>query len=265
MLTQSKKNFIKKLLHKKYREKEGVFLVEGWRAVEEIVHSHYPIEILLSHNNVEEKYRTILSSAQKKTLECFQLTEKEISSISETEHSQGIIAVVKKLHYDFSHELTRLSQQTSALVVALDTIADPGNLGTIIRTCDWFGVDMLLLSKQCVELYNPKVVRSTVGSLFHLPIITDIEIENVISDFRSFGFTAYGTEIQSSSEIQKTQWSKKSLIVIGSEARGISSSISSLLDEKISIPKFGKAESLNASVACGVVLAQYKLENGKNI
>lgn len=257
MLTKQKLASIKQLLQKKNREEVGKFIVEGWKSIEEAIHAGIEIETILYDEHRFENIK-LIHSLKRSANEVLCAKAKEIDAISDTIASQGIIAVIPKL--SMGNKLNALFKKQSALVVVLDGITDPGNLGTIIRTCDWFGVDALFIGNNSVELYNPKVVRSTMGSLFHLPVIEEPDLINFLEKCRTEKFTIYSTELSNSNDIRQIAFAKKSVIIIGSESHGISKDISAFADSRIFIPQFGKAESLNAAIACGVVLSHIRIK-----
>ncbi len=257
MLTKQKLASIKQLLQKKNREEVGKFIVEGWKSIEEAIHAGIEIETILYDEHRFENIK-LIHSLKRSANEVLCAKAKEIDAISDTIASQGIIAVIPKL--SMGNKLNALFKKQSALVVVLDGITDPGNLGTIIRTCDWFGVDALFIGNNSVELYNPKVVRSTMGSLFHLPVIEEPDLINFLEKCRTEKFTIYSTELSNSNDIRQITFAKKSVIIIGSESHGISKDISAFADSRIFIPQFGKAESLNAAIACGVVLSHIRIK-----
>ena len=257
MLTKQKLASIKQLLQKKNREEVGKFIVEGWKSIEEAIHAGIEIETILYDEHRFENIK-LIHSLKRSANEVLCAKAKEIDAISDTIASQGIIAVIPKL--SMGNKLHALFKKQSALVVVLDGITDPGNLGTIIRTCDWFGVDALFIGNNSVELYNPKVVRSTMGSLFHLPVIEEPDLINFLEKCRTEKFTIYSTELSNSNDIRQIAFAKKSVIIIGSESHGISKDISAFADSRIFIPQFGKAESLNAAIACGVVLSHIRIK-----
>lgn len=265
-LTKSKLQYLKSLSQRKIRERDGVFLVEGWRSLEEVCTVLKEIQILVHTREAGEnpRFAPILVSAKRICTEEYEASGKEFSLVADTVTSQGIAAVVKKFSAGSDSELEKLLNDGNGFVVALDEVGDPGNLGAIIRTSDWFGVNALLLSQNSVELYNPKVVRSTMGSLFHLPILEFSgrpgSFADALSKLQTGGFKLYGAEVSGTSDIRTIAWPKKSVLVIGNEARGISPEISRILDEHVAIPKFGKAESLNAGVAAGVFLAHWSFQ-----
>ena len=266
MISNSKLQYLKGLLLKKNREKDGVFLVEGWRSLEEVCTEFTNVEMLVHTKEAAslERFAAVLSSARKIAREQFEVTQNEFAQIAETETAQGVAVVVKKIGLDFGKEIDALVNESESFVVALDQIADPGNLGAIIRTSDWFGARAVVLSQNCVELYNPKVIRSTVGSIAHVPVLDCSTNRTALSDvliaLRAGGFRLYGANVSGSTDLRSTVWAKKSLLVIGNEARGISPAILKILDEETAIPKFGKAESLNAGVAAGVFLSHYSFQ-----
>jgi TrmH family RNA methyltransferase len=260
-LSKSKLQYLRSLSQRKIRERDGVFLVEGWHSLEEVSGVMKEIQILVHTREAGEnpRFASILNSAKRICNEEYEASAKEFSLVADTVTSQGVAAVVKKFSAGSDSELERLLTGGNDFVVALDQVGDPGNLGTIIRTSDWFGVDAIMLSQNSVELYNPKVVRSTMGSLFHLPILEFPDgpgsFIDALSKLRTGGFRLYGAQVSGTSDIRTITWPKKSVLIIGNETRGISLEISRILDEHVAIPKFGKAESLNAGIAAGVFLA----------
>lgn len=266
MLSKTKLQYVKNLSQKKNREKEGVFLVEGWRNVEEASNALKEIETLLFTKEAKTnlRYSPVISAAQKMAKEIVEVTPKELGVIADTVTAQGIAAVVKKFSSDVEILLKQLFKKDRAFIIALDQISDPGNMGTIIRTGDWFGVQSIMVSKNCVELYNPKVVRSTMGSIFHVPFLDCSNSPECFSDtlakFHTSGFSLYGAEVSGNVDIRTIVWPKKTVLIIGNESQGISAEISKILDQHIAIPKFGKAESLNAGIAAGVLLAHYSFQ-----
>ena len=239
--------------------KDGESVEEACAALRKLRFSIYTKEAKENH-----RYASVLLLAGKKSKERVEISQKEFALIADTVTAQGIAAVVKKFSFNVDSELEKLLKRDNAFVVALDQIADPGNLGAIIRTSDWFGLDAILLSKNCVELYNPKVVRSTVGSIFHLPILDCSDDADRFADLlgrlQKNGFILFGAEVSGNTDLRTNVWPKKSVLVIGNEARGISPEIAKMLDKHIVIPKFGKAESLNAGVAAGVFLAHHSFQ-----
>jgi TrmH family RNA methyltransferase len=173
--------------------------------------------------------------------------------LSETVTFQGIVAVVKQK--TFSLDVILQMNGTQSLLVAFDGVSDPGNVGTMVRTCDWFGVDGILLGRNSVELYNPKVLRATMGGVFHVPIVQGVDLLSTASQAKGLGYRVYVTDQNSETHFDRVKYSNKSLIVFGNEAWGVSDQLKQLADTAISIRRYGAGESLNVGVACGVVLS----------
>ena len=251
-LSKEKLKQIHKLKTEKEREKEGKFLIEGLHLCQEALTSDWELELVLFSGKFRESSvgQRLIEEFSKKGIEAFGIKKKEIEKLADTETPQGIMAVVKKKKFTLSKDILK----NSSLLLGLDNIRDPGNLGTMIRTADAAGTEAVLLSKGCVELYNPKVIRSTMGSIFHLPVIENLDFSEVIPDLKEVGFKIIVSEVHGVKDYTKVSYPEKTCIVIGNEASGISQQILNLADERIKIPIFGKAESLNAPVAAGILL-----------
>lgn len=176
-----------------------------------------------------------------------------MDAVSDTVHTQGILAVLRQRH----PSLDQVFQPGAAesVLTALDAVADPGNVGTIIRTCDWFGVHGVLLGRQSVDLYNPKVVRSTMGSLFHLPVIVNVDLPAALSTAREQGYRIYVADPGGETHFDRIRYDRKSVLVFGNEAWGVTDAVKGLADVRVSIRKYGAAESLNVGIACGIMLS----------
>jgi len=257
MLSKNKLKYIRLLKEKKYREAEGKFLIEGPKLVTEAAGSDFTID-LIAHTSQfakDKQGRKLLDLLMGKNVEVREIHQKELEAISDTVTSQGIMGVVRKKLFHLDDVLSRTSRE-KMIVVALDRISDPGNLGTIIRTCDWFGVHTVLLSQDTVELYNPKVVRATMGSVFHLPILENVNLENELRRLRVEGFKVYVTDLAGDINYAEVDYAWKSVLVLGSEAGGVKDGVKQLADVRIKIQQGGQAESLNVAVACGIILAE---------
>ena len=227
---------IKKLLNSsKERNNTGLFVAEGARLCREA-----PGELL------EGVY---VSSALRIDISCFknaEVIEKEIfDQISDTVSPQGVLAVIRQPKWSVSLE-------EKGRILLLDGIRDPGNLGTIIRTAEAAGVKAVFLSPDCVDLYNPKVIRSTMGSIFRVPVITE-DLSTTIARLKGFGYKVYGTSLKAARSFKDVDLSYAA-IVIGSEASGISIKTGEALDENIIIPMEGEVESLNAAVSAAILM-----------
>jgi TrmH family RNA methyltransferase len=143
------------------------------------------------------------------------------------------------------------------LVVACDRITDPGNLGTILRTCDWFGTDTVLLNEGCVSLYNDKVVRSTAGSIFHLQVFENIDLDIVLPNLKSEGFKVIATALNGKM-LKACSLPEKIVFLLGNEAQGVNPQLIQQADAVVSISRYGQAESLNVGIACGIFLEHWR-------
>lgn len=238
---------IRKLKDKKYREEMGLFMVEGIKTVNEAIAEEADIQTIVicddSNEQGELKQKMLYEVAKYNII---YVNQRVFEYISEVMHPQGILAVIKK------KEESEINYKED-LIVVLDNIQDPGNLGTIIRTVDSIGLSQIILSKGTVDAYSPKVVRSTMSGIFR---VNTIEIEDTIKmlkEAKKHGFKVISTSLDTDKSIYDISYNK-TVVVIGNEANGVSKEVLELSDEKVKIPMLGKTESLNAAVATGIVL-----------
>ena len=256
-ISKSKTLAIHKLLQKKYRAENKKFLVEGVKNVEEALASDWKVlMVLVAPDFFARSRQEFLSIPKLRNTPCYQVSEREFRKFSDTVHSQGIAAVIGQRVYR-TDLLGTLGE--SSIVVALDEVTEPGNMGTIIRTCDWFGVEALLIGKESVEVFNPKVVRSAMGSIFHVPFISGVNLGEELGTLKAKGFRVCCATVQEGVKIDSVARGNRTIIVFGNEARGVSPKVMRLADQQLGIPRFGKAESLNVGVACGVVLGLIRM------
>ena len=182
--------------------------------------------------------------------ECIYVTAKVFGLLTDVVNPQGMLAVIEKRSSE--DEIN----YTEDVIVVLDGIQDPGNLGTILRTVDSVGLSQIVLSKTSVDAYNPKVVRSTMGAIFRVKIIEAENLVETLKNMKKHKFKVVATSLSGSESIYKMDYNKK-VIVIGNESKGVSKEILDVSDSKIKIPMLGKTESLNASIATGVILYEY--------
>ncbi|MCX7984264.1 MAG: RNA methyltransferase [Bacteroidetes bacterium] len=253
-LSNRQKQYLRSLSRKKIRDKEKKFLLEGWRALKDALNSEFTIEYLVATKKAQELYPQILVRAQQLSIPLYTITEQEVELIANTEHSQGILALVHQKQWT----LTDIEQSKAAMLIACDAISDPGNLGTMIRTCDWFGVDGMFLGKGSVSLYNEKVVRSTVGSLFHFPIVEEVNLPSVLSEYKNKGWKVLAATLDGDILEQQFVFPQKTILVFGNEAHGIQAPITKIADRTVTIQRYGRAESLNVSSACSVLLTLWR-------
>ncbi len=251
MLTKAQLKELLSYQQKKGRKKSNLFLVEGTRLTQEALLSVWEVKQLYCTHSFKENQSSaeILALAKKRGVKFLEIQERALRKMAETENPQGVVAVVEKRELNLDEFL----KSQPELVIALDNIRDPGNLGTIIRTADALGVEGIFISRDSVELYNPKVVRGTMGSLFHLAIFYPVILTELIQKLRG-RIRILGAVAKGGIPCQEFDFSEPLCLLIGGEAFGLSDGLLKLADEKISIPQYGSAESLNASVAAGILL-----------
>lgn len=246
---------IKKLKDKKYRDESNEYIVEGIKLIEEAIKENAPIkQIVICEENEKTNAITKNLMYEISKYECVYVTKQVFNSITQVVAPQGIFAIVSKTFGDTLQK--SLIDYTQDVIVALDDIQDPGNLGTILRTIDSCGLKQILVSKGTVDSYNPKVVRSTMGAIFRINIVECDDLIKAIKEARKHHFKLQVTSLDAEQTIYDVDYKKK-VIVIGNEANGVSKKIQDIADERVKIPMIGKTESLNASVAAGIVLYEY--------
>lgn len=242
---------VKKLKDKKYRDISKEFIVEGIKLIKEAIEEGaYIKQIVICDNclNSDVIPKEMMYDIAK--FECVYVTEKIFGMISDVNTPQGILAIIGRENGDVKIDYSQ------DIIVALDGIQDPGNLGTILRTVDSIGLNQILVSKETADCYNPKVVRSTMGAIFRVKIIECEDLEKTLREIRKHKFQLVITSLQTKNSVYDIDYYKK-VIVIGNEANGVKQSIQDMADIKVKIPMLGKTESLNASVATGIVLYEH--------
>lgn len=232
-LSKNKNKLIRSLSQKKYRDREGLFVVEGDKIVEEVLRNHRDsIDCIVSTHELH--YNGI---------DCFLVSDQEMKQLTAFKTPSKILAVVRKPIFE---------NQLDGLVVVLDDIQDPGNLGTIIRTSEWFGVKTIVCSKNTVDCFNPKVIQSSMGAIFRI----NIRYENLVEILPTKKHV-YGALLEGNS-IYNTELNEDSFLIIGNEGNGISEEIKAFITTPVKIPQFGSSESLNAAIACGIFLSHFR-------
>ncbi len=256
MLSKSRLKDICALKRKKYRADHKKLLVEGYRLCEEAICSDFVVESLLIQQSeiTFPKAAGLIRDAKKKNIEIIEITKNNVKKMAETVSSQGVFCVVQQK----ISNIEQVMSQRDCFIVISDAIQDPGNLGTLIRTCDWFCIDALLLCAATVELYNPKVVRATMGSIFHLPIIEEIDLQQIIPQLKSRAFQIYAADVSGKKLCQKIKYKAPLALILGNENQGIEKSVLPLIDNTVRIQSYGKAESLNVAVAGAIFLHTIK-------
>ena len=238
-ISKNQLKLITSLSQKKYRQKHDLFIAEGVKVLNELLNSPFEIETLFCTDDFE----TTIS--EKKVVRISETELKKVSTLKSPNKALGIFKIPKEK-----------ALQNYGLTIALDAINDPGNLGTIIRLCDWFGVAQIVCSKDTVDCYNQKVVQASMGSLTRVTIhYTDLENYITKSNLDTFIADMDGENVY------KTKLPKEGILIMGNEANGVSEEIKSLLQYKISIPRFGETqetESLNVATATAILLSEFK-------
>lgn len=260
-LSKTKLSYFRKFLQKKTREAEGRFLMEGWHLLDEALKSERTIEALIYDPGTrrESHEEAILERASNAAGEVFEATPAALDQLSDSKSSQGVVALVGSVGMSFLELMRQLPETGILRVVALDAVGDPGNCGAIVRACSWFGMDAVLFGKGCAELENGKTVRATMGGLFHLPVATGVDLVPALEDLRDLGVSVVSSEIAGADSLSGYQFPDRAVLVIGSEARGVSAAISERADARLYVPSFGSVESLNAASASAVFLAHWRM------
>ncbi|MBQ9030668.1 MAG: RNA methyltransferase [Parasporobacterium sp.] len=239
---QQLKNIKKLLSSSGERKKSGLFVIEGVRIVREAP------ENLVEAVFVSEEYQGQVPSSAA----CQVVERKIFRELSDTVTPQGILAVIRRPDWKLRADEYLQEENPSGRVLLLDGIRDPGNLGTMVRTAEAAGVRIIFMSPDCVDLYNPKVIRSTMGSIFRVPAVVS-DLESVIGRMKKQGTCVYGTSLSAERSFRDADLSDAG-IVIGSEASGVSEKVLSAASELIRIPMEGKVESLNAAVSAAILM-----------
>ena len=241
-----------KLKEKKYRKEYNEYIIEGVKIVEESIEEKAKIkQIIISEDaiNSELVQKHLKEKLQK--IDYIQVPSNIFKLISEVEKPQGVLAVIEK---ENGGEYIDYNQD---IILALDDLQDPGNLGTIIRTADSAGVDAIILLKGCVDIYNPKVIRSTMGSIFDMNIIHATQ-DDAVNFLKSNDFNIVSSYLQTDNYYHETTYDGKIALVIGNEANGINDELIAQSDKLVKIPIYGNAESLNAAISAAVLMYEIK-------
>ncbi|HJV44406.1 MAG TPA: RNA methyltransferase [Bacillota bacterium] len=237
------KNWVR-LLSKKGRMKDGLYIIEGEHLVEEALKAKMNIDCLIIQVGQEHKLHHLEIGAT----QIYYVTDAVMRKLTETQTPQGICAIVQIERPSIEDIVTDKS-----FILILDALQDPGNLGTIIRTADAVGVDAIILGRGTVDLYNPKVIRSTMGSIFHIPIVEE-DLECLLPQLKEMGFKRIAASLEGSVAYDQPIYDGPIAIVIGNEANGVSGQVLDQCEARIKIPIYGKSESLNAAIAAGIIL-----------
>ncbi|TKB95612.1 TrmH family RNA methyltransferase [Pedobacter cryophilus] len=240
MLSKSQISLIKSLYQKKYRKEHQLFLVEGFKAISEFINSNYVIHSVYC---VKDMISNLPKSIHKQKV--FEVTVNELEKISTLQTPQGILAILEIPHFQITKH--------KDIIIVLDGVQDPGNLGTIIRTADWFGFREIICSENTVDVYNPKVIQATMGSLARV----NISYQPLIAVLKNSTLPKYGT-LLNGENVFNINWPKEGFLIFGSEGKGISSDILDLITHPVTIPGSGQTESLNVGISAAICCAEIK-------
>lgn len=250
MLSKSKIKLIQSLNRKKGRDDSGLFLVEGNKLVDEALQSDFDIETLICTQHFLEKY----PASSQKAREIIETDKESIHRTSLLQNPQDSLALVRKPAIS-SYQINSQSK----LHLALDFIQDPGNLGTIIRIADWFGIETVICSENTADIFNPKVVQATMGAIFRVNCYYT-NLETCLTTKKNNNVPIYGT-FMDGENIYTEELTENGIIVMGNEGNGISEPISKLVSKRLTIPTFSpksnKSESLNVAIATSICCSEF--------
>ena len=271
------------LKQKKYRTESGTFFAEGLRAVQEAVQYADVTELFYTEAEVG-RLDVVLKAAESVTadikeksgnksnanhnnagtakkrneaangIRMYQVDEKVMAKLSDTKAPQGVLAVIRTPEQNLRQLRPGTASDNNAPVIILDRVQDPGNLGTIIRTADAVGALGLILLEGCVDAYSPKVVRASMGSLFHLPVVQDVTAEEALTWCYRNGYEPAATALKNAQNVYKADISKKMAFLFGNEANGVAEELQAAAETRLFIPMAGLAESMNVAMAAGIIL-----------
>ena len=246
---------IRSLKDKKFRDMYNEFIVEGIKMIKEAIDEKAKISsIVICEECINDGTidKNLLYEIAK--FNCIYVTKKVFLSLTDVTNPQGILAVIEK------NSLDNEIKYDEEIILVLDGLQDPGNLGTILRTADSANLKQIVISKDTADCYNPKVVRSTMGAIFRINVIETDNLVEKIKVIKKHKFEILATSLDTNDSIYDVEYTKKA-IVIGNEANGVSKEVQNIADRKIKIPMPGKTESLNASVATGIIIYEYIRQN----
>ena len=242
MLSKSQIGFIKSLHQKKYRKEHGIFIIEGIKSILEFLPSRFQIHTIC----YLPQYQSLLPKLPS-NIKLFEVNNAELEKISTLQAPQGILALV---HIPKENSYTAADLKGTYSLV-LDGIQDPGNLGTIIRTADWFGFQHVVCSENTVEVFNPKTAQATMGSLSRVKVwYTDLEILLKETDIPVYGAMLDGQNLYS------VKWGTEGIVLLGNEGQGVSDAVAALASQSITIPKAGAGESLNVAISAAIICSE---------
>lgn len=250
-LTKEQIKLIKSLHKKKGRDENKLFIAEGYKISKELLDSDYIPKFVVLPGNANDDCTELASKIAKKySIKIFKTQRKIFETLSDTETTQDILVCVN---------IREEKVNSSQVFIALDRISDPGNVGTIIRTAEWFGFQQVLLSKGCADLYNPKTIRSSMGAIFRIKCIQNVDLEKIIPEKFS-NHTILGTFLDAKKYINEIEIKNIFSIILGNESQGIGKRLENIINERVKIMGNGNIDSLNVSVAAGIIMHELALK-----
>jgi TrmH family RNA methyltransferase len=244
MLSKNTVKFIKSLHQKKYRTESGKFFVEGEKSVVEVLQSDFTLDLLLVTQEFASKYAQLVDGAG---VEVLQVTPNQLEQVGQYQSNDAALAVV---HMKPNEAFVPGKEE---LILALDEVRDPGNLGTIIRIADWYGIQKLIFSPHTADFYNPKVIQASMGSFTRVQFYYG----DLPEAFQNWKLLVYGAFLEGAS-IHQLADPKPGVLLLGNESQGISKEMEKWVTHKVTIPSFGGAESLNVAIATAIFCDNFK-------
>lgn len=249
MLSKNTVKFIKSLHQKKYRSESGRFFVEGEKSVIEVLKSDFEVDLLLITVEFRKKHVSLI---QHYPGELIEVTQNQLEQLGFYQTNDSALAVVR------IKPNIPIIPESGELILALDSVRDPGNLGTIIRIADWFGIQKLVFSPHTADIYNPKVIQATMGSFTRVQFF----YQDLAEVFSKWKLPVYGAYLEGES-VHSISTLEPGVILMGNESKGIASELEKWVSRKVTIPGFGQAESLNVAIATAIVCDNFKRILGK--
>jgi len=250
VISKNKIKYIRSLHEKKFREQENLFLVEGIKMINELLESDFRVSEIFATQEAFGQLKLPESRLKPEII-----STDELNKISALKHPQGVLAIIAM------NENSSIPDISEKLSLALDFIQDPGNMGTIIRICDWFGIETIFCSMNCVDVYNPKTIQATMGAIFRIKIHYVELSEFLKNQSKENGLPVYGTFLDGEN-IYNEALSQKGIIIMGNEGNGISKEIEPFVSQKLFIPSYPRtrvsSESLNVSTATAIICAEFR-------
>lgn len=238
------KNIIQLNKKAKARREQGVFVVEGWKMYTEVPKEQLQKVYISEH--FLEKHPEVL----KEYPDCEVVADKVFASVSDTQTPQGILCLVKQKERDIETVL----KKEAPFLILLEDLQDPGNVGTILRTAEGAGVDGVIMTKNCVDIYNPKTIRSTMGSIYRVPFFITEDLDEILALLKEHQITTFAAHLKGKNDYDRENYRQGTAIMIGNEGNGLSDHLSEQADCLVKIPMCGQLESLNAAMAAGIFM-----------